>query len=102
MSGNSGRCPISIASMTDIDLNWPDILSKTAVVDPQDLHLIGTRLRLTDDSRFVITPSILLIMDCVSKILVHWWHWKIVKYLSLHKSSVRKYLMMLPSDPKKS
>ena len=34
-------CPDSICNNTGIDLNWPDNLSKMAVVDPQDLYLYG-------------------------------------------------------------
>ena len=34
-------------------MNWPDNLSKMAVVDPQDLHLHGVRLRLTDNYLYI-------------------------------------------------
>ena len=74
-------CPNSIGS-TGIDLKLPDNLSKMAVVDPQDLHLHGIRWRLTDDSILSVTLSIELIEEVVSKVLKHWWHLKLVMYLS--------------------
>ena len=63
---SSGRCPISIVRRVGTDSNLPDNRSKTAVVDPQDLHLFGLRFRLKQDSRFVTTipmvPSMLLVL----------------------------------------
>ena len=68
--------------------NWPDNLSQIAVLDPQELHLFGMSLLLVEDSKLVITLPIVLIMDVVLKLLVQWWHLKMVVYLSLHNSSV--------------
>ena len=67
---------------------WPDNLSHIAVLDPQDLHLFGISLLLIEDSKLVITLPIVPIMDVVLKVLLQWWHLKMVVYLSLHNSSV--------------
>ena len=71
----------------------PDNLSKMAVVDPQDLHLHGIRWRLTDDSILSVTLPMELIAEIVSKVLKHWWHLKLVMYLSLHRPFVLRYSM---------
>ena len=86
-------CPNSIGSNTGIDLKWPDNLSKMAVVDPQDLHLHGVRWRLTDDSILSVTLPMEPIEEIVSKVLKHWWHLKLVMYLSLHRPFVLRYSM---------
>ena len=75
-------CPNSIGSNTGIDLKWPDNLSKMAAVDAQDLHLHGGRWRLTDDSILSVTLPMEPIEEIVSKVLKHWWHLKLVMYLS--------------------
>ena len=67
---------------------WPDNLSQIAVLDPQDLHLFGISLLLIEDSNLVITLPIVPIMDVVLKVLLQWWHLKMVVYLSLHNSSL--------------
>ena len=40
------------------------------------------------DSKLVITLPIVPIMEVVLKVLLQWWHLKMVVYLSLHNSSV--------------
>ena len=71
-----------------MEWKWPDNLSQIAVLDPQDLHLFGMSLLLIEDSKLVITLPIVPIMDVMLKVLLQWWHLKMVVYLSLHNSSV--------------
>ena len=52
----------------------------------------GIRWRLTDDSILSVTLPIELIEEIVSKVLKHWWHLKLVVYLSLHRPICSKIL----------
>ena len=73
-----------------------DNFLKMAVVDPQDLHLHGIRRRSTEDSVLSVLLLIELILDIVSKVLMHWWHLKFGKYLSLYRSFVLRNLRNIP------
>ena len=65
---------------------WPDNLSHIAVLVTQDLHLFGMSLLLIEDSNLVITLPMFPIMDVVLKVLLQWWHLKLVVYLSFFSS----------------
>ena len=48
-----------------MDSNLPDNRSKMAVVDPQDLHLIGLSFWLREDSRLVTSVMLLSVFFVV-------------------------------------
>ena len=79
-------CPISTVRMIGMVWKCPDNLSQIAVLDPQDLHLFGMSLLLIEDSKLVITLPMFPIMDVVLKVLLQWWHLKLVVYLSFFSS----------------